>query len=129
VSEAWKEGGREGGREGRTVLGQADGLGVHNLVGGFVLQHAVLVDATLMGKGVGTDDSLVGLDDLREGRGREGGMEGGMRVLGNRGMEGEDEKQHLVIPCFLLCLLFLPPSVPPSLRTMPVNVETRRDVL
>jgi hypothetical protein len=41
---------------------QPDGGGVHDLVGAFVLQHAVLVDARLVGKGIGPDDGLVGLD-------------------------------------------------------------------
>mmetsp|Transcript_6382 Transcript_6382/g.20062 ORF Transcript_6382/g.20062 Transcript_6382/m.20062 type:complete len:240 (-) Transcript_6382:911-1630(-) len=39
----------------------ADALGRHDLVGGRVLEHAVLVDARLVRKGVRADDRLVGL--------------------------------------------------------------------
>ena len=38
-----------------------DAFGRHDLVGAGVLQHAVLVDAAFMGKGIGADDRLVGL--------------------------------------------------------------------
>ncbi len=38
----------------------ADGLGRHDLVGERVGHHAVLVDAGLVGEGVGSDDGLVG---------------------------------------------------------------------
>ena len=41
---------------------EADILGPHDLVGLGVLEHAVLVDAALMGEGVRTHDRLVGLD-------------------------------------------------------------------
>lgn len=40
----------------------ADGLGRHDFVGFAVLQHAVLMDAGLMRKGVAADDGLVGGD-------------------------------------------------------------------
>ena len=47
-----------------------DGLGGHDLIGGLLLDQAVLVDARLVGKGVGADDRLVRLDgdagNLRE---------------------------------------------------------------
>ena len=43
------------------VFAQADALGRHDLVGGGILQHAVLVDAAFMGEGVAADDRLVGL--------------------------------------------------------------------
>ena len=42
-------------------LRQADVLGVHDLVGGALLEHAVLVDAGLVGEGVLADDGLVAL--------------------------------------------------------------------
>ena len=44
-------------------LRQTHRLGSHDLVGSRVLEHAVLVDAGLVGEGVGPDDRLVGLDD------------------------------------------------------------------
>ena len=44
----------------RTVR-YADALGPHYLVGGLLLQEAVLVDARFVGKGVITDNGLVGL--------------------------------------------------------------------
>ena len=44
-------------------LGDADLLGTHDLVGGALLEHAVLVDARLVGEGVAADDRLVPLDD------------------------------------------------------------------
>ena len=34
----------------------------HDLVGFTMLEHAILMDAGLMGKGIGTDDRLVGLN-------------------------------------------------------------------
>ena len=37
-------------------LGEADVLGPHDLVGGALLEHAVLMDAGLVGKGVAADD-------------------------------------------------------------------------
>ena len=42
-------------------LRQADVLGVHDLVGAALLEHAVLVDAGLVGEGVPADDRLVAL--------------------------------------------------------------------
>ena len=93
-------GGREGGH---TLLGEADRFRVHNFVGGFVLEHPVLVNAAFVGKGVGADDGLVWLDYLREG-----------------GREGE------VNDCtFVLCISLY---FPPSLLTMPVKVDTKREV-
>ena len=41
-------------------MGDADGLGGHDLVGEGVDHHAVLVDAGGVGEGVGSDDGLVG---------------------------------------------------------------------
>src|SRR5262249_10221008 len=41
--------------------GGADRVGAHDLVGLLVLEDAVLVNAALMGKGVGADNRLVGL--------------------------------------------------------------------
>ena len=43
-------------------LGDADLLGTHDLVGRALLEHAVLVDARLVGEGVAADDRLVALD-------------------------------------------------------------------
>ena len=43
-------------------LADADHLGPHDLVGLLVLEHAVLVDAGLVGKGIRADDGLIGLD-------------------------------------------------------------------
>ncbi len=43
------------------ALAQADGARVHDLVGALVLEHAILMDAGLVGEGVGADDGLVGL--------------------------------------------------------------------
>ena len=42
--------------------GDADLLGAHDLVGGALLEHAVLVDACLVGERVAADDRLVPLD-------------------------------------------------------------------
>ena len=42
-------------------LRQADVLGIHDLVGGALLEHAVLVDAGFVGEGVLADDGLVAL--------------------------------------------------------------------
>ena len=42
-------------------LGQAHVLGPHDLVGAALLEHAVLMDAGLVGKGVAADDRLVAL--------------------------------------------------------------------
>ncbi len=42
-------------------LGEADVLGPHDLVGPRLLEHAVLVDAGLVGEGVAADDRLVAL--------------------------------------------------------------------
>ena len=36
-------------------------LGIHDLVGRYVLQHAILMDAARVGKGVAAYDGLVGL--------------------------------------------------------------------
>ena len=44
------------------VRGQADAFGLHYLVGGTVLEHAVLVDAGSVAEGVFAHDGLVGLD-------------------------------------------------------------------
>ena len=44
-------------------LGDADELGVNDLVGRALLQDAVLVDAGRVCEGVGADDGLVGLDE------------------------------------------------------------------
>ena len=44
------------------AAGQPDRLRRHDLVGQRVLDHAVLVDARLVGEGVAADDRLVGLD-------------------------------------------------------------------
>ena len=44
------------------ALRHADFLGRHDLVILAVLQHAVLVDAALMGESVASHDGLVGLD-------------------------------------------------------------------
>jgi hypothetical protein len=41
---------------------QTNGGGVHDLVGPLVLEHAILVDASLVRKSIGADDCLVGLD-------------------------------------------------------------------
>ena len=49
--------------DGERGPGQADRLRGHDLVGQRVLEHAVLVDARLVGEGVAADDRLVGLDD------------------------------------------------------------------
>jgi hypothetical protein len=44
------------------VAAQADGLGLHDLIGHGIFEHAVLVNAGFVGKGIGADDRLVGLD-------------------------------------------------------------------
>ena len=45
----------------QAALGPADALRRHDLVGGGVLQHPVLMDAALVGEGVAADDRLVRL--------------------------------------------------------------------
>ncbi|MNL56308.1 hypothetical protein D3C87_1797940 [compost metagenome] len=55
-------------------LGHADRGRGHDLVGGVVLQHAILVDAALMREGVPADDRLVVLH--REGTGVRDGLGG-----------------------------------------------------
>ena len=47
----------------KLTLSQPNGRRVHDLIGALVLEHAVLVDAGLVGKGIGADDGLVGLDN------------------------------------------------------------------
>ncbi len=43
-------------------LGHAHRFGAHDLIGLVVLEHAVLVDAGFMGKGIGAHDGFIGLD-------------------------------------------------------------------
>ena len=45
----------------RFAAHEADGFGGHDFVGGFVFDHAVLVDSGFVLKGVGADDGFVGL--------------------------------------------------------------------
>ena len=52
---------------------QADVFRAHDLIGAGVLQHAVLVNAGLMLKGVHADDRLVGLDGEAGNRGDQAG--------------------------------------------------------
>jgi len=44
-------------------VARANGFGSHDLVGEGIGHHAVLVDARLMGEGVGSDDGLIGRAD------------------------------------------------------------------
>mmetsp|Transcript_14932 Transcript_14932/g.56703 ORF Transcript_14932/g.56703 Transcript_14932/m.56703 type:complete len:387 (+) Transcript_14932:815-1975(+) len=53
------------------VVGEADGGRVHDLIRLSVLQDAVLVDAALVGEGVGADDCLVGLHHHARQRGHQ----------------------------------------------------------
>ncbi len=46
----------------KRALVQSDRRGIHDLVGALVFQHAILVDARFMGKGVRPYDGLVGLN-------------------------------------------------------------------
>ena len=46
------------------VCVQPHGGCVHDLVGGALLEHAVLMDAGLVGEGVAADDGFVGLDRI-----------------------------------------------------------------
>ena len=48
-------------REHDLRVGHAHVAGIDDLVGGALLEHAVLVDAGRVGKGVGSHDGLVGL--------------------------------------------------------------------
>ena len=57
--------------ERQTVGVPADVLGAHDFVGLAVLQHAVLMDAGLVGEGVGADDRLVGLHHEAGDRGNQ----------------------------------------------------------
>jgi hypothetical protein len=43
------------------VAAQADGFGLHDFIGHGVFQHAVLVNAGFVGKGIGAHDGFVGL--------------------------------------------------------------------
>ena len=47
--------------KGDAVVGQTDRAGINDFVGEAVFEHAVLVDATLVSKGVGAHDRLIGL--------------------------------------------------------------------
>jgi hypothetical protein len=42
------------------IIFQPNQLGIHNFICEFVLQHAILVNARFMGKGIGTDNRLLG---------------------------------------------------------------------
>ena len=64
----------------KVALGAAHGLRRHDLVGLAVLEHAVLVDAGLVGKGVGADDGLVVRDGLADDHGEQAA--GGVELLG-----------------------------------------------
>ena len=46
------------------VAGNADGFRRHDLIGQFVLEHAVLVNAGFMRKGIVADDGLVDGDRM-----------------------------------------------------------------
>ena len=45
-------------------VGQTDVAGLHDLVGGALLQHPVLVDARFVSEGILAHDRLVGLHDM-----------------------------------------------------------------
>ena len=47
--------------QGDAVVAQADGAGINDLVGETVLEHAILVNARFVGKGIGPHDRLIGL--------------------------------------------------------------------
>ncbi len=83
-----------------------DRLGGHDLVGDLLLDQAVLVDARLVGEGVGPDDRLVRLDgDARDLREEPRGL---VDVLGLDprleaeevlpGLEGHDHLLHRAVP-------------------------------
>ena len=63
------------------ALVAAHGLRGHDLVGLAVLKHAVLMDAGLMGKGVGAHDGLVVGDGLTDGHGEQAA--GRIELLGD----------------------------------------------
>ena len=47
--------------QGDPVVGEPDGAGINDFIGEPVFEHAVLMDARFMGKGIGTHNGLVGL--------------------------------------------------------------------
>ena len=49
------------GRQQDAIIIDTHILRVHNLIGMYILQHTILMDATGMGKGITTDNGLVGL--------------------------------------------------------------------
>ena len=67
-----------------TVLREADRFRVHNLIGGLVFQHAVLVDTGFVGESIRTHNGFVGLNHLVEVGGWVGGWVRGW-VNGLRG--------------------------------------------
>ena len=73
--------------------GEAHVFGAHDLEGLFVLQHAVLVDAAFMGKGVFADDGLV---ELHREAGHGGHTAGDVHELGgvDAGAPGHDVVAH-----------------------------------
>ena len=88
------------------VSGDPDRLGGHDLIGDLLLDQAVLVDARLVGEGVGPDDRLVRLDrDARDLRQEPRGL---VDVLGLDprmeaeevlpGLDGHDDLLHRAIP-------------------------------
>ena len=68
-------------------VAHSDRLGRHDLVGGVMAQHAVLVDAAFMGEGVAAHDGLVGLDLIAGdvGQGLTGAVDGLVIHTGGEG--------------------------------------------
>ena len=70
-------------------MAQSDGLRFHDLIGHGVFQHAILVNARFVGKGVGPHDGFVGLDHDAGNHAHQAA--GGIDVLGlDAGVEGHE---------------------------------------